>query len=291
MSVLATVPLWIAVAVMIAIALLFVLPRLVSGKPPRARPSRAALNAAVYRSQIADLDSERASRALSQDDYERALGDIERRALDEAQSESPLVVRRSPRSAGAICVLLPVASIALYFVFGDPAALEDTRSPPRDAPEFRARLIDHLESHPRDGRGWVTLARIDMADDRFADAAASFEKALAVSAKIAGDADIWCELADALGMARGGALAGEPTAFIERALAVDARHPRALEMAGSAAYQRGDFHLAARFWNELRALVPADDQGELRAAIASAEQRARLSLPPPERPSIAKALP
>jgi cytochrome c-type biogenesis protein CcmH len=291
MSVPATLPLWIAVAVMIAIALLFVLPRLVSGKPPRARPSRAALNAAVYRSQIAELDSERASCALSQSAYERALADIERRALDEAQSESPLVTRSSRGVAGAIFVLLPAASIALYLVFGDPAALEATRSPLRDSPEFRARLIDHLASHPRDGRGWVTLARIDMADDRFADAAASFKKALAVSAKVAGDADIWCELADALGMSRGGELAGEPTRLIERALAIDARHPRALEMAGSAAYQRGDFRLAVRFWGELRALVSPDAQGELGAAIAGAERRAKVSLPSRELPSIANAQP
>ena len=116
-------------------------------------------------------------------------------------------------------------------------------------------------------------------------------KALAASAKIARDADIWCERADALGMARGGALAGEPTAFIERALAIDARHPRALEMAGSAAYQRGEFRLAVRFWNELQALVPADAQAELGAAIARAERRAKVALPSPERPSIANALP
>jgi len=37
------------------------------------------------------------------------------------------------------------------------------------------------------GRGWVLLARRDFADNRYADAASAYEKAIAASTKVAGD--------------------------------------------------------------------------------------------------------
>jgi cytochrome c-type biogenesis protein CcmH len=60
--------------------------------------------------------------------------------------------------------------------------------------------------------------------------------------------------------------------LIERALALDARHPKALEMAGSAAYERGDYTSAQRYWRALLAQVPESSPAyrELSAAIARA---------------------
>jgi cytochrome c-type biogenesis protein CcmH len=82
-------------------------------------------------------------------------------------------------------------------------------------------------------------------------------------------------------MAQGGRLAGRPRELIDKALALDAAHPRALEMAGSAAYEAGDFRAAARFWRQLLAQLAAEssEHGQLVAAIARAEQRAKFSLP------------
>lgn len=143
-------------------------------------------------------------------------------------------------------------------------------------PITREALTAHLARAPRDGRAWVLLARIEFEDDRFRDAAAAFERALDASRKVALDAGIWCEYADALAMAQGGSLEGRPRELIERALALNAAHPRALEMAGSAAYARGDFAAAARHWKQLLVQfaegTPA--HGELAAAVARAERKA-----------------
>jgi cytochrome c-type biogenesis protein CcmH len=120
-----------------------------------------------------------------------------------------------------------------------------------------------------------------MQGDRFTPAAAAYARALETSAKVARDPLIWCEYADALGMAAGGRLAGKSREMIDRALALDASHPRALEMAGSAAYEAGDFRAAARYWKQLLAQLPAEstEHTQLAAAIARAEQRARFTLP------------
>ena len=133
----------------------------------------------------------------------------------------------------------------------------DGSASPESVPTSRADLVRHLERAPRDGRGWVLLARTDFDANRFADAATAYERALATGDKVARDPAIWCEYADALGMAQGGSLAGRPRELVMRALAQAPAHPRALEMAGSAAFEAGEYASAVRYWGELLATVAA----------------------------------
>ena len=112
-------------------------------------------------------------------------------------------------------------------------------------------LKAHLERTPRDGRGWMILARQHFAADRFDAAARAYERALAVSRKVAQDPQVWCELADAVAMAQGGSLKGRPQELIDKALALRGTHPRALEMAGSAAFENRDYARALFYWETL----------------------------------------
>jgi cytochrome c-type biogenesis protein CcmH len=275
---------------MIAIALAFVLPRLTSRRPPDRSVSRAALNADVYRGQLADLERERASGALAPADYAIARAEIERRLLAESSADERPAGRIGGRAvAMAVALVLPLAAIGLYFVFGNPEAIgmaptaaQGEVAATSDPVAFRRQLAAHLAANPRDARALVALARLDMSEDRFAEAAANFAKALEVGPKVARDADVWCEYADALGMAQGGTLAGRPTELIGRALSIDGRNARALEMAGSAAYERRDYRMAAAYWKDLLAQTTpgSSTYAELATAIERAERRAALSLPP-----------
>jgi cytochrome c-type biogenesis protein CcmH len=125
---------------------------------------------------------------------------------------------------------------------------------------------------PRDGRAWVLEARHHMDADRFAEAARAYEKGIAASRKVAADPQVWCELADAVGMAQDGRLQGRPAELVQRALALNANHPRALEMAGSAAYEAGDYARARAHWEQLLLLLPpgSREHAELSAAITRA---------------------
>jgi cytochrome c-type biogenesis protein CcmH len=138
------------------------------------------------------------------------------------------------------------------------------------------------EREPRDGRGWALQAYVELEAERYAEAAAAFEKAVAASRKVAGDAGVWCDWADALAMAQAGSLAGRPTELIARALTLRPGHPKALEMAGSAAYERRDFASAASYWRQLLPQLADGSQAQeaLKAAIARAERLAAVSLPP-----------
>jgi len=201
----------------------------------------------------------------------------------------PLLRRRTELwLAAAVAVALPVAALALYGHFGSPGAVEGApgferlaaEPSARTAPALRAELARHLAANPGDGRAWVILARLELALDRFPEAAAAFERAVA-STKVARDAAVWCDYADALGMGQGGSLAGRPAELVAHALEIAPEHPRALEMAGSVAIERGDFALAALHWRRLLAQLPPEDarHAELEAAVRRAERLAPPSPP------------
>jgi cytochrome c-type biogenesis protein CcmH len=237
---------WLLAAAMTALALAFLLPRLWRGLPPRAAVSRGDERDA-YRAQLADLNASAMPAGSPSGSTPRRGPTCERRLLVDAAEEAPRPARTggTHRTAVVVSIALPVLAAGLYALFGDPDALRSGRADrgcrrlrrtARGA-GMRDELLRHLERNPRDGRGWVLLARFDFAADRFADAALAFEKALSTAPKVAADAGIWCEYADALGMAQGGRLAGKPREVVMRALALSPAHPRALEMAGSAAYE------------------------------------------------------
>lgn len=133
-----------------------------------------------------------------------------------------------------------------------------------------------------DGRSAVLQAHAQAQAENWAGAARGYERAVAASPKVAADPGVWCDWAEALAMTQGGRLQGRPAELVARALELRPGHPKALEMAGSAAFERRDFAQAARHWKQLSVqLEPTSDaRRALDAAIDRAERLARTSLPP-----------
>lgn len=146
-----------------------------------------------------------------------------------------------------------------------------------------AVLERQLERNPRDVRVRVFKARADSLAGRHAMAVAGYRRALEDSPKVARDPGVWVELAEAIALAQGGTLAGEPRALVDKALALNPGHAAALDLAGSAAWEAGDFPSAVRHWQRLSQQLKPDDprSAELERAIAQAQRRSSLSLPPP----------
>jgi cytochrome c-type biogenesis protein CcmH len=211
---------------------------------------------------------------------------MRRRLLEETRPSEPTKspVPRARAAALFVAVALPVVAGILYFTVGKPGALSD--DPPAPVGEaakgdYIEQLQSHLSRQPRDGRGWVLLARAQADRNEFKAAADAYQKALTVSEKVAKDPGVLCEYADALGMAQGGRLAGRPAELIAKALAINPAHPAALEMAGSVAYEEGRYADAVRYWKQLLAdLTPGSDRhAELSEAVARAERKAAVTLP------------
>ena len=195
-------------------------------------------------------------------------------------------LNRGRRIGLAVVATVPLLAVALYVLFGTPQAVNESSDlgpdlAPTTSGDYIARLESHLQRQPRDARGWVLLGRAYVQADRFDAAARAYDRALEVSpTRVGKDPSVLTEYADALAMSQGGQLSGRPAALIERALILNPRHPAALDMAGSLAFEEGRYGDSAMYWRELLAILPAGSQRhrELTVALDRAERRAEAAV-------------
>jgi cytochrome c-type biogenesis protein CcmH len=134
------------------------------------------------------------------------------------------------------------------------------------------KLAARMQEHPEDPVGWTMLGRAYKALERFPDAVEALSRAARLRPQ---DPEILVEYAEALGLAHGGDLTGEPTALLERALKLAPGNEKALTLAGTAAFARNDYKSAIGYWQRLSAKVPADSEMGQALAAGIAEAKAR----------------
>lgn len=135
------------------------------------------------------------------------------------------------------------------------------------------RLAARLKDNPGDLEGWSRLARSYKVLGRLADAEVAYSKAGALVDKTP---DMLTDFADVLAQRAGGSLEGRPLKLIDRALSLEPRHPSALMLSGTAAYQRGDFKLAIAQWEKLQAVFEPGSPDAQWVASRIAEAKAKL---------------
>jgi cytochrome c-type biogenesis protein CcmH len=247
----------------------------------------------VYRQQFSELEQDLTNGLLTDEQYQTARHELERRVLEETGS----IETSSTTSGGlvnlrfvalSLVMIIPAASGVLYWTLGNPAAMTHPAASPMAAQggagderqmmeglnTLMERLKKKLEQNPNDATGWTMLARSYMAMERYADAVPAFDKAFKLNPN---NADMLADYADALAIHQGRKLEGKPETLIEKALKVDPNHVKALMLAGTVAYNRKDFALAVKDWERARANLPPgsdpEDGEQIAAAIGDAKQR------------------
>jgi cytochrome c-type biogenesis protein CcmH len=148
-----------------------------------------------------------------------------------------------------------------------------------DKEQFTAlieRLAARLKEQPDDAEGWTMLGRSYMALGRQDEGLAAFERAIKLRPD---DATGLADYADALAMKNGRSLEGEPTRLIERALKLDPDNLKALTLAGTVAFNGGDYAKAAQYWDRAAKVGPADSPIVQQARAGAAEARELGKLP------------
>ncbi len=264
--------LWLAVVALIALALGLVLPPLFrSTAPTGASEGRATLARRVYADQLAQLERDLDAQALSPSDRAQAVEELQRQLLEEAAP--PEAGTKPPRPwmawgvALGLSLAVPAAALLLYLQVGDPRAaatlaagasdMHERAGSGQDMEQAVARLAARLQAQPADAEGWVMLARSYDVMQRYDDAVKAYRTAIA---QMPGQPGLLADYADALGSARNGDLSGPAQAAIDAALAIDPALPKALALAGMAAYQRGDVAAARGHWERVRGLLPPDSE-------------------------------
>lgn len=293
---------WLICAALVAIGLAFVLPPLLQRSENETEGSDTSskdANVEVYRDQLAELESDLGNGLISEEQYQQDRQEFERRLLEDvAATDQPTASKNSNRRklAYVLALAVPLVAVVFYLRVGHPSAFSatpapagrSTEAPPATAPAANATdeggfspqrieanvaaLAKKLEANPNDVSGWIMLGRSYSSLEKFSEASAAFKKATALKPD---DADLLADYAFALAMANGKKLSGEPTAALKQALKIDPENPKALELAGAAAFEAEDFQLAIKHWQKLLDKTSPDSEigGALIERIEEAKKR------------------
>lgn len=216
---------------------------------------------------------------------------------DQAMSVTPDVMtsaartRPSPRLVVTLVAAIVAIAIGGYAFTGSPslAGLGMPLRPPiaetagnehaMDLQQIAAmvdKLATRLKERPEDAEGWTMLARSYAVLNRFPEALPAYRHALELQPKNAG---LLADYADTVAAANGGTQNAESLALIDRSLAIDPNQPKALALAGTIAFDRGDYATAAKQWQKIADALPPESEfhQQVVANIDEARRRGGLS--------------
>ncbi|MEQ1774675.1 MAG: c-type cytochrome biogenesis protein CcmI [Burkholderiales bacterium] len=275
---------WSLAALLIVVSLWFVLPPLLRRGAAKAGVAAQPLNVAVYRDQQRELEADHRAGAITDAQYERARIELERRLLEDVPVDqaTPAVARPESRAAAIIVgFAVPLMAVALYFTVGTPRALAPLALP-KDAGKgvtaeqveaMVAKLAERMKQNPDDPQGWAMLGKSYAVMGRYDDAAAAYGKA---AERVPDNPNLLADYADALAMARGQNLQGEPEALVMRALKIDPDHAKSLALAGTVAFEKKDYAGALKYWEKLAPQIPPDTELARNVQSSIAEARGLL---------------
>ena len=278
---------WIVAACLIGAALLFVVPPLFLRKESAAEVERRAVNISIYKNQLEELDIDLEAGDVSQEHYDKSRVEIERRLLEDVaaaeQSSGTTNKGLSMVTAAVVALAVPLVAVLMYDRLGNPDAMDPqmvaqpAASPHGDETNMAqqiemmvSKLAQRLQENPQDIEGWVMLGRSMSVLGRYNEAVMAYENAIQFAGE---DPNVLTDYADALAMAGGESLEGRPMEMLQKALSIDPNNQKALWLAGTGLFERGDFAGAIEYWGRLMNMLPPDseDYEAMRANIAEAE--------------------
>lgn len=273
---------WIISALMLVIALLFVVLPLWRGNYKDSAVERKSANLEIFRDQIAEMDADLRNGLLTQEMHEQGKRELQSRLLDEVGEDGTAgttAVRNPLRVlALVLSVVLPVIAVGVYWKVGSPDALlqkdrvvsAEGFDNVRSEASLRA-LEEELAANPDDAESLLLLARSYSDRERFAEAAQVYDKLTRLMPK---EAQLWADYADVLAMASGRTLVGTPTKLLNKALELEPNNFKALALSGSAAMERGDYAATVTYWEKLLNMIPKEDENA--RIVESGIQQARV---------------
>lgn len=257
---------WVLFAALSAAALAGVLIPLLRAD---SAPSSGRTDAAFYRDQLAEIERDLGRGLLTAEDADAARAEAARRLLAAAPTTNePAVAGQSSGSARrmaalALVLMAPALAVGVYLRLGRPeapdlplAARQTTDPAKIDIETAVAKVEEHLRRNPEDGRGFEALGPVYMRMQRFGDAARAFSEA----ARLLGETpERLSGVAEADIFAANGVVTAQTRQTLEKALALDAAHPRTLYYLALAAEQDKDPARAVALYERILAGAGANE--------------------------------
>lgn len=281
---------YLAVAALVVVALALLLrPWWRAGRRLASADSSAALNAAIHRDRLTELERDRGNGTLAAGDLAEAKDELQRQLLDDTAATEVITAKSSSRGSGiALAILLPLLAVGLYGFLGSPAAVlpvaVQAEQASAEMDELLTRLASKLEQNPDNPEGWSMLARSYKSLGRWDEAERAYTR---IGPALQKNAELLAELAELLVQKEKG-FSERSRALIQQALRVEPNNMLALFMGGGEAFDSGRYAEAATLWDRLLPqLEPGGEDAQMvQSSIAKARQRGGLA-PPPAAPALA----
>ncbi|MDP1610342.1 MAG: c-type cytochrome biogenesis protein CcmI [Sulfuritalea sp.] len=269
---------YLAAATLVAAALLLLLRPWWwrSARRVASADSLPALNTAIHRDRLAELERDRSNGTLSADDLAEAREELQRQLLDDTAAAEVAVVDGASRTSGiALAIVLPLLAVGLYALLGSPAAVlpeaAQTQRAAADMAQLTAKLAQKMEQNPDNPEGWAMLARSYKSLGRWDDAERAFTR---IGPELNKNAELLAEYAEML-VQKDNGFNPRARELIQQALRIEPNNMLALFLGGGEALDRGRHAEAAALWERLLPqLEPGgEDARMVESSIAMARQR------------------
>jgi cytochrome c-type biogenesis protein CcmH len=280
---------WLSAGLLLLAALGFLLIPVLRGRKAQAEEDRTALNVSLYQERLQELENQLQAGTLSEEQWQNGRDEAGRELLADtegAESKARVGVLGSKVPLTA-ALLMPLLGYGLYLYWGAIDDVERARTfaeQPQTIEAMTARLEASVKADPKSAEGWYFLGRTYMAQDRAADAATAFERAVENSRR---EPELLGQWAQALYFAGDKHWTEQLQALTDEALQADPAEVTSLGLLGIAAYEGGRFEEAIGFWERLVAVLPEQDPSRQAIQGGIARARERLAAPRDATPAVA----
>lgn len=291
---------WLLALVLLVSATLLLLWPVLNVRKNQAEEDRTALNVALYQERLAELQGQLEQGTLSQELFEQGRVEAERELLEDTEQGVPQQKASLGITLPLIAtLLLPVAGAGLYMVWGasDDVALTleriplmqeqqavdalMTRIPTLEEPQAREQamteLVTRLENivriQPDAADVWFFLGRSYMNEQRVADAAHAFARAMDTAGR---PPEIVAQWVQAQFFANGSQWSDELQTAVEEVLEANPLDVTTLGLVGIAGFETGNFNVARDAWNRLLDSMDPRDPSAL--AVLTGVERAEKAI-------------
>ena len=285
--------LWLILALLIAVAMLFVLVPVWRHRDVVARSAleqRKEKNREVFEQRRLELDHDLHEGLLPADEHAKLLAELQRAFLQDMQNlESQDQAKRSWAGSRALLfmlvLLIPVASVLFYRGWGAGQDLQlpelMTRVGEAQSEEAQTAVFNELatflqgrfERRPDDLQNGFMLGTLYLRLARYPEAISTFEAMLDIMEPNADRAAVLGQLAQAQYLQAGSMLTPEVQATIDAALEISPNEYAIMSILAADAFMREDVTAALGFWRrQMAAATPGSQEAEsLRQRIAIVE--------------------
>lgn len=264
---------WLSAGLLLLAALAFLLVPILRGRRQQAEQDRTALNVALYEERVAELAGQQAAGVLDAEQLAKGRDEAARELLADTERDDAVRQGQLGKAVPLLAaVLVPALALGLYLHYGaaDKVALtQEFASAPKNMQDMTARLERAVQAQPDSAEGVYFLGRAYMAEQRPADAAKAFERAVALAGR---QPELLGQWAQAQYFAADKQWSAQLQALTDEALKADPNEVTSLGLRGIAAFEGERFDEAIGYWQRLLAQLPEGDAS--RAALQGGIDRA-----------------